>query len=116
MGNNIAHVKQDASGYWIEHSLEDHLREVGKSAAEMASGFNSESWVKVVGLWHDLGKYRSAVQADIANVTEAMVQETTNVKIWLRQTHADIMKHFAPQRGEDEEKMKVVPPPGVLIC
>lgn len=61
----LAHVKQDAASSWAEHHLEDHLREVGRLAAEMASGFDSESWAKAAGLWHDLGKYRPAFQSYI---------------------------------------------------
>lgn len=79
----LAHVKQATDGKWLEHDLQDHLREVGKLAAEMASGFNSESWAKVTGLWHDLGKYRSAFQTVMANVTETVAQETANAENWL---------------------------------
>ena len=61
----LAHVKQDARGAWLEHQLEDHMRELDQLAAEMASGFNSESWANVAGLWHDLGKYRPAFQGYI---------------------------------------------------
>lgn len=77
----LAHVKQDANGSWLEHRLEEHLREVGKLAAEMASGFNSESWAKVAGLWHDLGKYRSAFQGYIKHASgydpEAHIEQAT---------------------------------------
>lgn len=62
----LAHVKQNTAGaWWIEHSLEEHLREVGKLASGMAKGFNAEDWAKVAGLWHDLGKYRPAFQGYI---------------------------------------------------
>lgn len=61
----LAHVKQEENGVWEIHHLEDHLREVGSLASEMASGFSSENWAKLAGLWHDLGKYRTAFQGYI---------------------------------------------------
>ncbi|MEW5757076.1 MAG: CRISPR-associated helicase Cas3' [Pseudomonadota bacterium] len=61
----LAHVKQTASGEWRIHCLEEHLREVGRLAAEMAAGFKGDEWAKVAGLWHDLGKYRPAFQGYI---------------------------------------------------
>lgn len=61
----LAHVKQNANGEWSVHYLEEHLREVGRLASEMAAGFNSEDWAKMAGLWHDLGKYRPAFQGYI---------------------------------------------------
>lgn len=61
----LAHVKQTQQGDWEVHHLEEHLREVGRRAAEMATGFNSADWAKLAGLWHDLGKYRSAFQGYI---------------------------------------------------
>jgi CRISPR-associated endonuclease/helicase Cas3 len=61
----LAHVKQNTDGDWHVHHLEEHLREVGRLASEMAAGFNSEDWAKVAGLWHDLGKYRPEFQGYI---------------------------------------------------
>lgn len=62
----LAHVKQDKTGDWSVHDLEEHLRCVGELAAKMATDFRSEEWAKVAGLWHDLGKYRKAFQSYIA--------------------------------------------------
>lgn len=67
--NYLAHVKQAENGEWIEHLLEDHLREVGRIASQMAECFGSEDWAKCAGLWHDLGKYRPAFQAYIKKVS-----------------------------------------------
>lgn len=61
----IAHVKQNPDGEWIVHGLEEHLREVGRLASDMAASFDGGQWAKVAGLWHDLGKYRSAFQGYI---------------------------------------------------
>jgi len=60
----IAHVKL-VEDQWVVHHLDEHLREVGRLASEMAVGFKSEDWAKVAGLWHDLGKYRPAFQGYI---------------------------------------------------
>ena len=62
----LAHVNQNIDGGWVVHSLEQHLREVGRLATEMASGFNSAGWAIVAGLWHDRGNYRPGAQAHIA--------------------------------------------------
>lgn len=58
----IAHVRFDAQGAGIPHPLEDHLREVGRLAAEFASAFGNADWGNVAGLWHDLGKYKADFQ------------------------------------------------------
>jgi len=60
----IAHVKL-VEDQWVVHHLDEHLREVGRLASEMAVGFKSEDWAKLAGLWHDLGKYRPAFQGYI---------------------------------------------------
>lgn len=64
----LAHVCP-SNGDWRCHSLEDHLREVGRLAAEMAADFGGDSWAKPAGLWHDLGKYRPAFQGYIRNAS-----------------------------------------------
>jgi CRISPR-associated endonuclease/helicase Cas3 len=58
----LAHVKQDDHGLWKIHELDEHLREVAKLAEKMAATFGASDWAKLAGLWHDLGKYRSAFQ------------------------------------------------------
>ncbi len=77
----LAHVKQNGDGKWLEHSLEEHLREVGRLASEMASCFNSGTWAKVAGLWHDLGKYRPTFQGYIKQASgydpEAHIEQAT---------------------------------------
>ncbi|MDT8399032.1 MAG: hypothetical protein RQ899_10500 [Pseudomonadales bacterium] len=52
----LAHVKLSDQGEWQLHHLEEHLREVGRLASDMAAVFKSEDWAKVAGFWHDLGK------------------------------------------------------------
>lgn len=60
-----AHIRSDKSGEWEIHSLEKHLREVGRRAGDMAAYFSSSEWAQLAGLWHDLGKYRSGFQSYI---------------------------------------------------
>ncbi len=61
----LAHARQTEQGNWIEHSLEEHLQQVGTLAAAFASAFGGQHWSTLGGLWHDLGKYRPAFQGYI---------------------------------------------------
>ncbi len=64
----IAHVKECKNG-WKGHSLEGHLRKVGRRAAESARIFGASDWAMAAGLWHDLGKYRREFQGYIKSET-----------------------------------------------
>lgn len=44
------------------HLLADHLRSVGRLAADFASTFDASDWAMLAGLWHDFGKYREGFQ------------------------------------------------------
>jgi CRISPR-associated endonuclease/helicase Cas3 len=74
----LAHVRQDDSGVWKEHTLNEHLYEVARRAGEAAVIFGSEDWAKLAGLWHDLGKYREKFQKYIKSAsgydTEAHIE------------------------------------------
>lgn len=65
----LAHVRQDPTGEWKEHALDEHLQEVARRAGEAAKVFDSEDWAKLAGLWHDLGKYREQFQKYIKSVS-----------------------------------------------
>jgi CRISPR-associated endonuclease/helicase Cas3 len=65
----IAHVKQNESGEWKVHDLEEHLVEVAKLASEFAKDFGASDWAFLAGIWHDLGKYRPAFQNYIRSVS-----------------------------------------------
>jgi CRISPR-associated endonuclease/helicase Cas3 len=65
----LAHVRQDQCHQWCEHSLEEHLRAVAQLAADYAASFGSSDWAYTAGLWHDLGKYRTAFQDYIRNAS-----------------------------------------------
>ncbi|MBU0751746.1 MAG: CRISPR-associated helicase Cas3' [Gammaproteobacteria bacterium] len=65
----MAHVRSTKDGagdpHWHLHSLEDHLREVGRRAGESAGKLQAGDWGRLSGLWHDLGKYSPAFQSMI---------------------------------------------------
>lgn len=65
----LAHVREIPKGHWEEHALEDHLRAVAQLADQFASSFRSGDWACLAGLWHDLGKYRSAFQRYIRSAS-----------------------------------------------
>ena len=58
----IAHIRTlEVSSYAI-HTLEDHLRGTAELAGGFAANFGNEDWGRVLGLWHDLGKYSGVFQ------------------------------------------------------
>lgn len=61
----IAHVLKNLDGTWKQHSLEEHLIEVGWLAAKFAESFGNSDWAHLAGLWHDLGKYSPDFQSYI---------------------------------------------------
>lgn len=70
----IAHRKQEC-GDIAEHLLEEHLKAVAALATGFApSGF--EDWAYLVGLWHDLGKYRPGFQRYIRQDADASAHDT----------------------------------------
>jgi len=54
----IAHISEDGR----VHYLYEHLTCTAKRAEEMASVFGSGEWGRILGLWHDLGKYSDDFQ------------------------------------------------------
>ena len=65
----LAHVRQDKSGNWHEHLLDEHSHGVASRAREFAEYFNSADWASLAGLWHDLGKYSNEFQHYIKTVS-----------------------------------------------
>jgi CRISPR-associated endonuclease/helicase Cas3 len=53
----LAHVRRNDDGSFADHELEEHLRAVADLAGEFAPSFGHPDWGRLVGLWHDLGKY-----------------------------------------------------------
>lgn len=64
----LAHIRF-ADGKWQEHALKDHLCQVGALAAKFAEPFGSQDWANLAGIWHDLGKYRTAFQRYIRSAS-----------------------------------------------
>lgn len=56
----IAHRRENA-----DEPLELHILEVAARAEEFASQFGSSDWGRLLGAWHDLGKYRIGFQRHI---------------------------------------------------
>lgn len=61
----LAHVRKTEEGGWLIHSLEDHLKEVAKFTSNFSSKFGAGSFGYLIGLWHDLGKYKDEFQERI---------------------------------------------------
>jgi len=62
-GPFFAHSTTGSKDGW--ERLEDHLANVARKASEFTAAFDSESWGRLAGLWHDIGKYRSDFQRRI---------------------------------------------------
>jgi CRISPR-associated endonuclease/helicase Cas3 len=62
----IAHSSPDGR----LHLLEEHLRETARMAGEFAAVFGAEGWGRLMGVWHDLGKYSEQFQKFIRSVND----------------------------------------------
>jgi CRISPR-associated endonuclease/helicase Cas3 len=65
----IAHLAEDGRA----HSLEEHLRRVGKLASEFAAPWGATEHAKLAGELHDLGKYAADFQAYIRSAQRSDV-------------------------------------------
>jgi CRISPR-associated endonuclease/helicase Cas3 len=54
--------------------LDNHLEKVAQLAAEFASVFGAASWGRLIGLWHDLGKFSPEFQRYIRLSNEAHIE------------------------------------------
>lgn len=61
----LAHVRKDENEQWQLHLLKEHLCEVAKLSGQFSSKFGAESFGHLIGLWHDLGKYKDDFQERI---------------------------------------------------
>lgn len=62
MKEYFAHtLKDQGPAYW--EPLSRHLDEVSELAERFATAFNAGPWGRLVGAWHDLGKYSDEFQA-----------------------------------------------------
>lgn len=69
-----AHLSPDRA----PHTLEKHLVAVAKLAAENATSFKGADLARLLGLWHDLGKYNPAWQEYLRKV--AHTQEDAHLE------------------------------------
>jgi CRISPR-associated endonuclease/helicase Cas3 len=58
----IAHIKSLSDRTFELQNLTDHLNGTAEIAAGFAAIFNNSDWGKLIGLWHDLGKYSDKFQ------------------------------------------------------
>jgi len=66
----VAHSKPPSE--W--QSLETHLLQVADLAGQHAAAFNAASWGRLIGLWHDLGKFSPDFQKYIRQSSEAHLE------------------------------------------
>jgi CRISPR-associated endonuclease/helicase Cas3 len=60
--DEIAHVKTSDQKTFEIQGLIDHLNGTACLASNFADQFNNKEWGRVLGLWHDLGKYSKDFQ------------------------------------------------------
>jgi len=60
--NYIAHIKSKDSTTFEIQGLLNHLFGTAEFAMKFASVFNNQEWGKLLGLWHDMGKYSDEFQ------------------------------------------------------
>ncbi|MFH1118694.1 MAG: CRISPR-associated helicase Cas3' [Bacteroidota bacterium] len=58
----IAHIKKNSEDKFEKQEMLDHLKGTAILAENFAGKFNNPEWGKLLGLWHDLGKYSSDFQ------------------------------------------------------
>ena len=68
MTDKIAHARQDASGNWHSHPLQNHLQKVSQLAKCFAGRYGA-LFAEYAGLLHDLGKFQEAFQKYIRNAS-----------------------------------------------
>ena len=61
----LAHVDSTGHGRFRLHRLDEHLRSVERRAGDFADKFGAGDFGRLVGLWHDLGKFQPAFQSYI---------------------------------------------------
>jgi len=68
-----AHTKKDSDE---KQELKDHLKDTAKKSAEFAEKFNQKEFGRIVGLFHDLGKYSEKFQRRLRGSTEKVDHAT----------------------------------------
>ena len=86
----IAHIKQSHEGDFIFQSLPDHLRGTAEQAAGFARAFGNEDWGRLLGFWHDLGKYVPDWQTHIRQDSGYEIDDLKSVKRVHHSSHGAI--------------------------
>jgi len=58
----IAHIRSDSMNGFVLQDLDTHLEGVGALMYEFSNEFFNAEWGKIIGRWHDIGKYSEAFQ------------------------------------------------------
>lgn len=58
----IAHLKHNDFGFFDIQDISEHLDGVGQLASTFAEMFLNAEWGKIIGRWHDIGKYSEEFQ------------------------------------------------------
>jgi hypothetical protein len=58
----IAHIKVSAKGVFESQTLTEHLIGTAEFASQFALAFNNPEWGRLLGLWHDIGKFSDEFQ------------------------------------------------------
>src|SRR5436309_2351105 len=69
----IAHSANESG---VTHDLGQHLYDVAELALLSAESFNSSSYARCAGLWHDLGKNALDFQAKLGHSPDAHIEDT----------------------------------------
>jgi CRISPR-associated endonuclease/helicase Cas3 len=59
---HIAHINKNIEDIFEVQLLNDHLIGTSVLAAQFAAAFQNPTWGRLIGLWHDLGKYSDEFQ------------------------------------------------------
>jgi len=81
MKGPIAHIKTNDFQNFCSQSLIEHLQGTADFAAKFAAVFSNKEWGRVLGLWHDLGKYSDEFQEYIrknSGYEEGEIRERTD--------------------------------------
>ncbi len=81
------------------HGLFDHLQETARLAGTFASGFGSEAWGYLEGLWHDIGKSGAAFQTYLFTSAEGGGSDGHESEIRGRVDHSTAGAQHAARRG-----------------
>jgi CRISPR-associated endonuclease/helicase Cas3 len=106
MKASFAHVKKVGDS-WGFQLLADHLDKVAQRAGALASKFGASDWGKLVGLWHDLGKFHPAWQAYLAR--ESGYDEDAHVEGFSgRPNHSTAGAVLAMEKGNQAPPSRIL--------